>query len=240
MFDEMDEDEPDVTPESPDRAIIWAIYTRGDAAISPEEGWAILHERYPDDPRFLLLNTYAEVNEARRSSSAKERTSAASPSYFLSKVERVMDRADDELRPQLRDLVVFGSTLFAAGRGDEAAALAELCATLGGDAGASRDDRDRAGLRLRRFEREVVRELHERTEGGKALGVPANAPPAGAVWAIAVADESAPRRRYAADASMAKGELVEHPKFGVGVVTSTEPGKVTILFEGGPRKLVAG
>lgn len=241
MFDEMEDEEPDVTPESPDRAIVWAIYMRGAAPISREEGWAILHERYPDDPRFLLLNTYAELSEARNAASAQERAGVATPSYLLSKMERLLGRASDALQPQLRDLVAFGSTLFVGAKGEEVAAVAALSSKLGADANASLDDRDRAGIRLRRFEREVVKELHDRTEGGKPLGVAvSSAPLPGADWASAVADKSAPRRKYAADARMARGELVEHPKFGVGVVTGTEPGKVTILFESGARKLVAG
>jgi len=43
-----------------------------------------------------------------------------------------------------------------------------------------------------------------------------------------------PTRLYEKDA------LVTHPKFGKGIVTSTEPGKVDVLFEGGARKLSHG
>ena len=66
MFEDLEEESPDVTADSPDRAIAWAIWSRGDASsITSEEAWAILHERYPDDPRFLLLNSYAELSVAR-------------------------------------------------------------------------------------------------------------------------------------------------------------------------------
>ena len=74
----------------------------------------------------------------------------------------------------------------------------------------------------------MLKEIDERTEGGKPLGVRAAAPAAGTPgndWASAVADQNKPRRKYAADAHFDRGELVEHPKFGVGVVTGTEPGK---------------
>ena len=64
--------------------------------------------------------------------------------------------------------------------------------------------------------------------------------PAGNDWASAVADTSKARRKYNATERFARGDLVDHPKFGVGVVTGTEPGKAVILFESGVRKLVAG
>lgn len=244
MFEDMEEEDPDVTPESADRAIVWAIYSRGDAgSMTPEEGWAILHERYPDDPRFLLLNAYAELSEARKG--AKRDDGVCSPAYFLKTVERMLAAASDALKPQLRDLVTFGGAVLAGANGDEARAAAEVRAKTGAGAEGEpkRDERARAGLRLRRFEREVVKELHDRTEDDRPLGVRAASAPAappGDTWAAAVADASAPRRTYASDAHFSRGELVEHPKFGVGVVTGIEPGKAIVLFESGARKLVAG
>ena len=246
MFEDLEEESPDVTPESPDRAIAWAIWSRGDVgSITTEEAWAILHERYPDDARFLLLNAYAELSDARKQAeSPKAEAKLLAPAYFLSKVERVLAGATEELRPHLRDLLAFGGALLAAAKGDEVKTVAALRAKLGAEEGEpKRDERDRAGLRLRRFEREVVKELHDRTQDGKPLGVraPAAGPAsAGNDWAAAVADKNKPRRKYAPAERYAHGELVEHPKFGVGVVTGTEPGKAVILFESGVRKLVAG
>ena len=259
MFEDLEEEHVDVTPESPDRAVAWAIWARAEESIlTPDEAWAILHERYPSDPRFLLLNAYTELSETRRTSERVIKAAAVAgasttdkveagvftPGYFLKKVERVVASATDALHPQVRDLVLFGSALLAGAKGDEKTTLAELRAKIGseGDGEAKRDDRDRAGLRLRRFEREVLRELEERTQDNRPLGVRAPAPApaaAGSDWASAVADASKPRRRYAADARFERGELVEHSKFGVGVVTGTEPGKAVILFESGTRKLVA-
>lgn len=241
MFEDLEEEPPDVTPDSPDRAIAWAVWTRDDVGITSEEAWAILHERYPDDRRFLLLNSYAELSAARRQADGpKAEASVLSPGYFLKKVGHTL--VDAALEPQVRDLVAFAGALLATARGEDATAAAALRARLGADEEPSRDDRDRAGLRLRRFEREVVKELHDRTQGGRPLGVRAAAAPASPVddWAAAVADEGRPRRKYAAEGRFAPGELVEHPKFGVGVVTSTEPGKAVVLFESGVRKLVAG
>lgn len=261
MFEDLEEESVDVTPESPDRAIAWAIWSRGEEAnLTPEEAWAILHERYPDDPRFLLLNAYAELSETRKQSerhmkaarasegAAKAATAAAvatwSPSYFLKKLQCVLAADADALSVHVRDLVVFGGVVLASGDDDEAKMLAELRAKVGADdEEPKRDDRDRAGLRLRRFEREVLKELDERTQDNKPLGTRAPSPATpspGNDWASAVADNGKPRRKYAADGRFARGELVEHPKFGVGVVTGTEPGKAIILFESGSRKLVAG
>jgi hypothetical protein len=268
MFEDFEDENVDVTPDSPDRTIVWAIHSRGDAGLTPEEAWAILHERYPDDPRFLLLNTYSELNESRkeipdkREAAPKGETAGVwTPSYFLKKVERVLsgnadsaDGATDALHPQLRDLVVFGGAVLATAKGDDAKMLTDLRAKIGLDKidGAAeplspakiRDERDRAGLKLRRFEREVVKELHDRTQDNQPLGVRATAAPASSPhndWASVVADnKDKPRRKYAADARFERGELIEHVKFGVGVVTGLEPGKAIILFESGTRKLIAG
>ncbi len=246
MFEDLEEESPDVTPDSPDRAIAWAIWSRGDVgSLTTEEAWAILHERYPDDPRFLLLNAYAEISEARKQADGpKAVASVLSPRYFLTKVDRVLVGAADDLHPHVRDVITFGGALLATAKGDDAKAVADLRAKLGVEEGEpKRDERDRAGLRLRRFEREVVKELHDRTQDGKPLGVRSvtTAPAAPQNdWAAAVADKNKARRKYAASERFACGDLVEHPKFGVGVVTGTEPGKAVILFESGVRKLVAG
>jgi len=246
MFEDLEEESADVTPDAPDRAIAWAIWSRGNVgSITTEEAWAILHERYPDDARFLLLNAYAELSEARKQADGpKAVASVLSPAYFLKKVGKMLDGADDSLTAQVRDLVAFGGALLAAAKGDEVQDVAALRAKLGAEEGEpKRDERDRAGLRLRRFEREVVRELHDRTQDNKPLGVRAAGPaPASSTndWAAAVGDASKPRRKYVASDRFARGDLVEHPKFGVGVVTGTEPGKAVILFESGVRKLVAG
>jgi len=244
MFEDLEEETPDVTPDSPDRAIAWAIWSRAETGhLTPEEGWAILHERYPDDPRFLLLNSYAELSESRKQADGpKAEAGVWTPAYFLTKVERVLGGATEALHPQIRDLVVFGGAVLAGATGDAARSLADLRAKIGaeGEGDPKRDERDRAGLRLRRFEREVVKELHDRTEDGKPLGVRAPAPAPANDWATATSDASKPRRKYAATERFERGDLVEHPKFGVGVVTGTEPGKAVILFESGVRKLVAG
>jgi len=267
MFEDLQEEAVDVTPDSPDRTIAYAIWSRSEENnLTAEEAWAILHERYPDEPRFLLLNAYAEIGETKKQSegrvkaaraadgaSAKKGAAAVSDvavwsaAYFLKKVEKVLSgSAGESIHPHVKDLLIFGGAILATAKADETATLAALRARIGFDAEepVKRDDRDRAGLRLRRFEREVLKEVDERTEGGKPLGVrapPPQAPTAGENWAaLMAAAKDKPKRKYAADSRFEGGELIEHPKFGVGIVTGTEPGKVIISFESGARKLVAG
>lgn len=246
MFEDLEEENPDVTPDSPDRAIAWAIHSRGETGLTPEECWAILHERYPDEPRFLLLHTYAELTEARKAEARKEGEGVWTPSYLLKKLQRILAGASaDELHPHIRDLVVYGGNVLATAKDEDAKLFAELRPKIRAEldsAEPKRDDRDRAGLKLRRYEREVVKELHDRTQDNKPLGTPRTTAPQSSPrddWATSTADKSKPRRKYAADSRFERGELIEHPKFGVGVVTALEPGKVHILFESGSRKLIA-
>jgi hypothetical protein len=42
---------------------------------------------------------------------------------------------------------------------------------------------------------------------------------------------------YAVAGTFSRGDLVRHPKFGNGVVTAVEAGKIEVLFEDGSRKL---
>jgi len=236
MFEELEEDDVDVSPDSPDRLIVYAVWKKSDAlALTPEEAWAILHERYPDDARFLLLNAYAELAESTVSG-------AWTPSYFVKKVERILAAATEETKPHVKDLLGFGGAVMASAKGDDAKAFADLRLKVGAEGASDGKRDDRAGLKLRRYEREVLKELHERTLDNKPLGTRSaptpHAPPVDE-WGTAVADVSKPRKPYAADVSYARGELVEHAKFGVGLVTGTEPGRVHILFESGSRKLVA-
>lgn len=241
MFEDFEDEDVDVSPESPDRAIVYAIWSKSESsALTPEEGWAILHERYPDDPRFLLLNAYAELG-------AHTGSAAWTPAYFVTKLERIAAHANDALRKPLEELLGFAGAVLAKATGEDAAKVTAIRATIGAEAdpatAGKRDDR--AGLKLRRFEREVLKELHQRTEGGRPLGTRATSahsvpPPPVNVLEQALGDPSRTRRKYAATEKFEMGELVEHAKFGVGVVTGLEPGRVAILFESGARKLVAG
>lgn len=51
-------------------------------------------------------------------------------------------------------------------------------------------------------------------------------------------DPSKPPKAYSIQASFAMGERIVHPSFGTGVVAGTPgPGKVDVVFPGGPRTL---
>jgi hypothetical protein len=241
MFEDFEEEDVDVSPDAPDRAIVYAIWSKSEtSSMTPEEGWAILHERYPDDPRFLLLNAYSELGDHTA-------TGAWTPGYFATKLERIAASAPDALHTPLKELFAFAGAVLAKAAGDDAAKIAAVHTKIGAEvdpATAGKRD-DRASLKLRRFEREVLKELHDRTAGGKALGARALSeaslsPPPVNVLEQALGDPSRARRKYSATEKFERGELVDHPKFGVGVVTGLEPGRVAILFEGGSRKLVAG
>lgn len=239
MFEDFEDEDVDISPDADDRAIVYAIWSRSDSrALTIEEAWAILHERYPDDPRFLLLHAYSELADRTISGSW-------TPGYFLTALERIAEGAGETLHAPIRELLGYAGAVLAKVSPEEAARLASLRAKVGAEGEPPKKRDDRAGLRLRRFEREVLRELHERTEGNKPLGERAKtgttiAPPAQNELEIALGDPARPRRKYAAGDRFARGELVEHPKFGIGVVTSSEPGRISLLFESGPRKLVAG
>lgn len=241
MFEDFEDEDVDVSPDAPDRAIAYAIWSRSESAsLTPEEGWAILHERYPDDPRFLLLNAYAELGDVAASGTW-------TPAYFVTKLEHISANASESLHQPLRALIGFAGAVLAKATAEDlpkiAAIRSKIAAEVDPATAGKRDDR--AGLKLRRFEREVLKELHDRTEGGKPLGTRAPSPtsmPPPAVNELeqALADPTRARRKYSATEKFARGELIDHPKFGVGVVTGLEPGRVAILFESGSRKLVSG
>lgn len=241
MFEDFEDEDVDVSPDSPDRAIVYAIWSKSDSAsLTPEEGWAILHERYPEDLRFLLLHAYAELGDVAASGSW-------TPAYFVTKLDRIATGATEALFAPLKELLGFAGAVLAKATGEDSAKVTSIRAKIGVEAdpatAGKRDDR--AGLKLRRFEREVLKELHDRTEGGKPLGTRAISahsvpPPPVNVLERALGDASRPRRKYSTTEKFEKDDLVDHPKFGVGVVTGLEPGRVTILFESGSRKLVAG
>jgi hypothetical protein len=66
LFDDMPEDVDgfEVSTDSSDREILYAIWTRNEIGDLPaDEAWAILYERYPTESRFLLLNAYEELTQ---------------------------------------------------------------------------------------------------------------------------------------------------------------------------------
>lgn len=246
MFEDIDDQKPDpkrpkdapksaieVTRDSNDRSLVYAIWTRNAGGTMPvDQAWAILHERYIDEARFLLLNAYEELVAVRG-------PTAWSPADFLSKLRRVLDTAGGRLNPEVRDLLAVADDDLHPLSEEDTSRLERIRARVSsrsGDPGASRK-------RLARLASDVVRELHDRTAGGKAIGKTSGSIPAAAAggeWKIALAAAKGAKTTYAATAKVAAGDVVEHPKFGPGVVLGVEPGRAHILFESGARKLVAG
>lgn len=243
MFEDIDDQKPDpqqqqkkaleVTRDSNDRALVYAVWTRNAGGTMPiDQAWGILHERYPDEARFLLLNAYEELVATRGPTSW-------SPSDFLAKIRKVLDTAGGRLNPEVRDLLAVADDDLHPLSEEDAARLERIRARVSSRSG----DPTAARKRLQRLASDVVRELHDRTTGGKAIGrtsasVPAAA--AGTEWKTALAAAKGAKTTYSATAKVAAGDVVEHPKFGAGVVLGVEPGRAHILFESGARKLVAG
>lgn len=240
MFEDIDDQKLDprekrraieVTRDSNDRAIVYAIWTRNAGGTMPvDQAWALLHERYPEESRFLLLHTYEEL--------VATHTPSWTPSEFLSKLRKVLDSAGGRLNPEVRDLLAVADDDLHPLSEDDSARLDRIRARVSSRAG----DPVAARKRLQRLASDVVRELHDRTTGGKALGRTSGSIPAAAAndWKTALAAAKGARTTYAATAKVSAGDVVEHPKFGPGVVLGVEPGRANILFETGARKLVAG
>ena len=234
MFEDLDAKQGlAINRESSDRSLAYVIWSRNLIGQLPvEDAWSLLHERYPSEPRFLLLHAYEELL-AR--SKAERRASAPSiwtPTLFLNKTVAVLDGAGGRLNPEVRDLIAIAQDELHPLAEPDSSRLDRIRSRVGarlGDAGA-------AAKRLARLSSDTIRELHEKTTGDKPIGGEKE----GTEWKRLVDAAGGPARKYAADAKVAAGALVEHPKFGVGVVMSVEPNRANILFESGARKLVCG
>lgn len=224
MFEDIEDDR--IAEGAKDRVIVYAIWARDTSGrLSPARGWAILAERYPDEARFVLLAAYEELTA---------RPEGWTVSRFLDDVQRALDRAGGRLHPEVRDLIAAAEDELHALPEEDAAKLDRIRRRVGmrtGDAGA-------AQKRLARLRTDFIRELHDRTQGGKRIGGAEREGSRPEAWKAAVSTASGPKKSYNAGERFATGELVEHPKFGVGVVTGVEPGRAQILFESGARKLV--
>lgn len=239
MFEDIDDQKPAAAPrkrtidrEANDRTLVYAIWTRNAGGGMPAaEAWSLLHERYPEDARFLLLHTHEELLDTRAAS--------WTPGDFLAKVRRVLDASGGRLNPEVRDLLAVAADDLHPLSEEDAARLDRIRARVSSRSG----DPDAARKRLQRLASDVVRELHDRTAGGKPIGRTAAVLPAAAAsgeWRTQLDAAKGERTTYAATAKVSAGDVVEHPKFGPGVVLGVEPGRAHILFESGARKLVAG
>jgi hypothetical protein len=236
MFEDIDDQKNaiEISREAGDRAVVYAIWTRNaNGKLPASEAWGVLHDRYPEDARFLLLHTYEEL--------VASRSDAWSPSSFLGKVRRVLDAAGGRLNPEARDLLAVAQDDLHPLSEEDAGRLDRIRSRVGMRTG----DADAARKRLQRLVSDVVRELHDRTSGGKPIGRTSGSGPAAAPvddWKGALAAAlrgGGAKTTYSAAAKVSPGDVVEHPKFGAGVVLSVEPGRAHILFESGARKLIA-
>jgi hypothetical protein len=230
MFEDIDDEKRaafEVSKDSPDRHVIYVIWSRNEIGQLPvHEAWELLYARYPNDPRFLLFHVYEELITPHASHATW------TPTYFLENVQRVLDSAGGKLNPEVRDLLAVAE--------DELHPLSEKDMArhdrIRGRVGVRLGDSQAARKRLGRLETDVIRELHDRTEGNKPLGGQSG----GTDYKSAIASATGAKKTYSATAKVAVGDLLEHPKFGLGVVTAVDPGRAHILFESGTRKLVCG
>jgi hypothetical protein len=218
-----------ITPEAPDRAIVYAIWSRNEVGhLAVADAWKVLHGRYPNEARYLLFHAYAELALPHQNGEQ-----GWSPTSFLDDVQRILDTAGGKLNPEVRDLLAMAEDDLHQLSETDGARLDRIRTRVGirivGDAVAAKK-------RLARLVVDTVRDLHERTLGGKDLGGGGG----GTDWKSAVSSATGTKKPYAATEKVSAGDLVEHPKFGVGVVTAVEPGRAHILFESGSRKLLCG
>lgn len=246
MSDELlfqDMEDPDngweLSEEDSDRKLLFAIWAtwngRENGDLPVQEAWRILWERYPADLRLLVALLSEEILAVEM----------GSPEQVCGKLEKILDAAKGRLDAEVRDLLAFArldvdddSKTGVRRKKPLSAATAKRVAGLRARVGQPPEDAfDEAGpvARLAAFRRTLLRSLHDQTVGGKPIRPGATRPPDS--WREMVA--AAPsKRRYAPDVAFASGDAVEHPKFGVGVVTAVQEGRATILFETGERKLV--
>jgi hypothetical protein len=241
LFDDIAEDaEPlAIDRESSDRDILRAIWTCREIGDLPaDEAWAILYERYPREPRFLLLNAYEEL--------AGQVPGVWTPDYFLKKVVRAREQGGTALRQPTGDLLtVAWSAVFSwpYESGASRRAFGELTTALaiGPERPPSAEDVEEAYARLSRFSASVVRELHDKTIGGTPIDPSARcSTPAASDYEQLIAGSQRTARTYASNETYVTGEIVAHSKFGLGVVRAVERGRIEILFKDGARKLVSG
>lgn len=231
MFEDIDDEKRaafSVSKDAPDRSILYVIWSRNEIGQLPvHEAWEVLFSRYPNDARFLLFAVYEELVTPHASHATW------TPTYFLDKVQRVLDTAGGRLNPEVRDLLAVAE--------DELHPLSEKDAArldrIRGRVGTRLGDSSAARKRIARFASDVVRELHDRTQGGRPIGGGGGG---STDYKAAIAAATGAKKPYSATAKVAVGDLLEHPKFGLGVVTAVDPGRAQILFESGARKLVCG
>jgi hypothetical protein len=229
MFEDMEGaplDETSDPRDASDRELLHGIWARREIGDLPaDQAWAELHRRYPQEPRFLLLNAFEELSQPSI-------PGVYTFDYFVAKASRLAEEA--AMRPWVADLVALFEAHPDPGRtAAEASALAETRRRVTPPGYSKRG----ASSRLSRLADTVLRQYHDRSLGNQPLfpgGGAVATPPASA------AAPPSPERQYRRDAAYAIGERVHHPSFGVGVVESVVEGKVSIRFAAGMKTLACG
>jgi hypothetical protein len=240
LFEDMPKDVAGFDPseDDDDRTILHAIWVGKEVGDLPvQDGWRILFERYPGDVRLLVALVSEELHEV----------DAGSPEQVCSKLEKVLDASKGRLNDEVRDLLAFARLDFeddsktgVRRKKPLSAATQKRVAAIRARVGEPKEDVwDEGGpvARLSGFRRKLMRTLHDATLGHKPIGEGAVRAPDSWREMMAAAKKTVP---YSASATFTVGDAVDHPKFGVGVVTAIETGRVAILFESGERKLVIG
>ena len=237
LFEDMEPDDDfELSEDAADRAIVHVLWRGGELGDLPvQDGWRILFERYPDDVRLLAALLSEEIHQ----------TDMGSPEQVCGKLERILERAKGKLDLEVRDLLAFArldvdddSKTGVRRKKPLSAATTKRVAAIRARVGAAGPDVWEEGgpvARLAAFRRKLVRALHDQTVGNKPIRHRAARQPDSWKEMVAAAKTT---RGYSATASYTMGDAVEHPKFGVGVVTAIEKGRVTVFFESGERKLV--
>ncbi len=237
LFEDMERDDGfELSDGAEDRAILHAIWMGGEIGDMPvQDGWRILFERYPEDVRLLTALLSEEIHQA----------DMGSPEQVCGKLEKILDGAKGKLDAEVRDLLAFArldvddDTKTGIRRKKPlSAATAKRVAGIRARVGASKEDVWEEGgpvARLSAFRRTLLRALHDHTVGNKPIRHRTAKQPDSWREMVAAAKIT---KRYMPDATYDVSDAVDHPKFGVGVVTAVEKGRMTVFFESGERKLV--
>ena len=228
MFEDIEPYDLQFASDDTDRALLGKIWRRvegGDYADS--EGWELLCDRYPDEPRFLLFALFAAL-------SGRQAQRTWQGGQFLDRFEALLNLAADRHQEALGDLLAVAARRLGRLPAPDAARLQQLHARVPGGV----VDPAAARVRLERLIERSLEALDERTDGHRPIAARSAAPRAPSDWKAAVAAAAGPARPYSANMRVAVGDLVEHAKFGLGVVTALEHQRAQVLFAGGPRKLV--
>lgn len=204
-----------------DREILYRIWTAKEIGdLSADQAWAELYRRYPQEPRFLLLNAFEELAQPPI-------PGVYTPDYVAAKATRMADASSPDLYSLIADFLSLAEARLGPRRTvEERAAMNRIKHRVIPRTYSPRG----ADTRLSRFQNAVIREYHNRSLGGEPFFPP---PPPSAETRPPAELETA----YSRDAVLSIGDRVRHPKFGVGTVESMAPGKVRIAFPDGTKTL---